>query len=133
VRTPGLVTAQRCGCSSDPIQWMHLEPAVKKEPFRAPPREHLPEAWEVAESTSPPIAPPTDAEPPPILEQPAAEIQTPTPEPPAAGPAPTVVTESFTVEIVESVVEVSAPNPVVSTPDAFGAGVEDPPRNPAGT
>ena len=133
VRTQGQVTAQRCSCTSDPVQWMNLELAAKKEPFRAPVREHLPEAWEVEESTAPPIAPPAAAESPAILEHPAAEIPPPSPEPPTADPAPVVVTESFIVEIVESVAEAPAPDPDVPPPDAFGAGVEDPPRNPAET
>ena len=35
-RTPGAVTAVRCGCSDE--TWMQLQPPVKREPFRPPPR-----------------------------------------------------------------------------------------------
>lgn len=140
VRTVGQVTAQRCGCTSDATQWMHLEPAVKKEPFQAPVREHLPEAWEVEESAAAAAAPsPADAEAPEKPEPPAAEILLQSAEPPASEPiTTTVVTESLTAEIVEIVAEVPAPAPAAAspdtldTPDTFGAGVDDPPQNPAG-
>jgi hypothetical protein len=41
---------------------MQLEPAVKKEPFRAPLQEHLPESWEVPESAALPVVQPVAAE-----------------------------------------------------------------------
>src|SRR5262245_7178595 len=41
VRTAVQVVAQRCGCADAP--WMSLQPPVKREPFRPPVREPLPD------------------------------------------------------------------------------------------
>ncbi len=130
-RTPGQVTAQRCGCT-EPAQWMHLEPAVKKEPFRAPVREHLPEAWELEEAAAANTTPAETAatnqsEPPAVESTPPATIQ------PDSGSTGVLVTEVITTEIVEFVAEVPAPDPTPPTADEFGTGVEDPPRNPEAT
>jgi hypothetical protein len=108
---------------------MHLEPAVKKEPFRAPPREHLPEAWEVeasaaANSTPAETAATDNPEPPAIENTPPAADQ------PDSGSTHVVVTEVLTAEIVELVAEAPAPDATVPPPDEFGTGVEDQPRNP---
>ena len=154
-RTSGQVTAQRCGCT-EAVQWMHLEPAVKKEPFRAPFREHLPEEWEMEAAAdhslvasasgdgqssvdSQPAAisisesaavsesaerPPQTLEPPPVSEPAPAE----TSDVPAAE---SVIAES--VVVTEAATQVSAAEPTAPPVDTFGAGVEEPPRNPAET
>jgi hypothetical protein len=110
---------------------MHLEPAVKKEPFCAPHREHLPEEWEVEASSAPPSEQPTAAETPAELEPPAAEIPAQPLEQPACVPLPTAtVVEYIAAEVLEVVIEGPAADPAVPPPDAFGAGVEDPPRDP---
>ena len=130
VRALGHVTAQRCTCTSDAAQWMHLEPAVKKEPFQAPVREHLPEAWELEEASAAAAISPPESESPAKLKHPAAGIPTESAEQPAS--APTVVVETVTAEIVEVVVVLPAPDRAVAPPDtrdAFGAGVDDPPQS----
>jgi hypothetical protein len=135
VRALGHVTAQRCGCTSDATQWMHLEPAVEKEPFRAPVREHLPEAWELEESAAAATPSPADADLPATPEPPVAALSAPSAEVPESTPAPAVVVETITIEIVEIVAEVPAPDAVVRSPDTldtFGAGVDDAPQNPDG-
>jgi hypothetical protein len=109
---------------------MHLEPAVKKEPFRAPVREHLPEPWEVEESAANP-APPAAAEIPNQPETPAAENAPQPTDQPAPSSTSAVMTETVAAEIIEFVAEVSAPASAVPPPDEFGTGVEEPPRNPA--
>lgn len=133
VRTPGHVTAQRCGCS-DPARWMHLEPAVKKEPFRAPVREHLPEPWEIEILAAPNTPQPAELQAANQPEPPVVE-NTPQPaDPPGPGLTPVVVTEVLTTEtIIEVVEEVAATGPADPQPDEFGTGVDDPPRNPAET
>ena len=131
VRTLGQVTAQRCGCT-EAAQWMHLEPAVKREPFHAPPREHLPEEWEVAESAAPPTGQPTIAEAALALEQ-LPENPPQTPGPSTSEPAPAATVEGPAAESVfvdESATESPVPDDAIPLPDAFGTGVEDPPRNP---
>src|SRR5262249_17022825 len=52
IRTPAHVVSQRCGCS-EPGQWMRLEPPVKREPFRPPPREPIPDEDDPAHGAPP--------------------------------------------------------------------------------
>jgi hypothetical protein len=91
------------------------------------------------------VALPAVVEAPAALEQ-SPEIQTQTSGPPGSEPAPAVMAQSLAEEVViaeiviaesviviESAAEVLAPDPAVPPPDAFGAGVEDPPQNPAET
>ena len=132
VRTLGQVTAQRCGCT-EAAQWMQLQPAVKKEPFRAPAREHLLEEWEVAELAVAPAGQPEVAEAPAALEQPG-ESPPQTLGQPASDPAPAAMAENPAAEsglVDESATKdpAPAPDPAIPPPDAFGTGVEDTSRN----
>jgi hypothetical protein len=111
------------------MQWMHLEPAVKKEPFRAPPREHLPEAWEV-EASAAANSPPAETAATDNPEPPAVENTPPAPDQSDSSSNTAVVTEVFAAEIVEHVAEAPAPDATDPPPDEFGTGVEDQPRNP---
>src|SRR5690349_19738607 len=103
---------------------MRLEPAVKKEPFRAPVREHLPESWEVEESAAANPEPPAAAE---ISNEPATPAAENTPQPtdhPAPSSTSAVATEVIAAEIIEFVAEVPAPAVPLPPPDEFGTGVE---------
>ena len=130
MRTLGQVTAQRCGCT-EAAQWMQLQPAVKKEPFRAPAREHLPEEWEIADSAAPRTVEPAAAEAPVALEQPG-ESPPQTLGQPASDPWPGAMAESPAAEsafVDEKATKDPAREPAIPPPDAFGTGVEDTSRN----
>jgi hypothetical protein len=137
VRTAVQVVAQRCGCADAP--WMTLQPPVKREPFRPPVREPLPEIE--AESEKPVavsvaagpqvVEPPAAALPaaesapaglPAEANPPAAEAELATAAPPAAGSG-------------SASVEPAAPEPAPASPpppDDFGAGLDDvSPETPA--
>jgi len=133
VRTPVQVVSQRCSCSDAP--WMTLQPPVKREPFRPPLREPLPEEDPVAEQA---VAV-TIADPAPIVGQPP--VTSPVTEAlPAAAPdtvsenpaKPALsVTESVAVPPVPAAVEPARSTPVANhaphapPADDFGAGLDD--------
>ena len=107
VRTPGLVTAQRCNCSDD-SQWMRLEPPVKREPFLPPHREPLPEPGDEEEVIPAANEPSTsNAEQPPAAE----------PGPPRSDP------ESFAATAAPPDVPVPDSATMPHPPDQFGAGL----------
>jgi hypothetical protein len=134
VRTPVQVVAQRCACSDAP--WMTLQPPVKREPFRPPVREPLPEIDAAPEHPVPatfaadvPIGEPSAAalpaaEPAPdgFPAESSLSVATITPsatEPPAAPP------EAAVAEPPASAPSGTEPAPVHSPPDDFGAGLGD--------
>ncbi len=136
-RTPGQVTAQRCGCT-EPPQWMHLEPPIKKEPFQAPVREHLPEPWEVETAVA--SKPATSVEFASTVAPAAATVGGVLPavdRPDAASQAVVIneitTTEILTTEVTEIVPAAPVPEPAAPAADEFGSGIEDPPRNPNAT
>jgi len=134
VRTAGLVTAQRCGCS-DGSQWMRLEPPVKREPFVPPHRDPIPE-----DESEPAAA----TEIPTIEPVPLAASETPLPTSEIIEPAPreTVLVREALIETVliepvpaEAATDTPTPpappsdDPAVKTEtappptDEFGAGL----------
>ncbi|MGE5193199.1 MAG: hypothetical protein ACM3U2_11945 [Deltaproteobacteria bacterium] len=138
VRTPVHVVAQRCSCSD--ASWMALQPPVKREPFRPPVREPLPE-FEPAPEQPAPVAPDT-----PIVEEPSVTFQAEeavpvaspaeTNEPaPALAPsittAPAVPPDAATAEPAASAPAASEQAPVSPPPDDFGAGLSDVPPEPS--
>lgn len=116
-RSPGAVTAVRCGCADE--TWMQLQPPVKREPFRPPPRtpEEIAEdrADEVSEEELPAEVPQTESQ---------------KPETAIASVPETIVPSAGSVEMAPPSSETpadggvqppaSAPNP---EPDAFGEGI----------
>lgn len=116
VRTAGLVTAQRCGCS-DGAQWMRLEPPVKREPFVPPHRDPIPE---------------DDPEPAPAAEGPATESALPAvSEHPPAPEEPVEAAPSETVLAREALIETVLFEAVPAEPAAEPEPTAPPPDNPA--
>ena len=138
VRTPVQVVAQRCNCPDGP--WMTLQPPVKREPFRPPFREPLPE---VEPAPAQPVSPSGTAV--PVVEEPSVifPVAEPVPAGPAAetpetaaGPAPSVTeTPAATPEPAAAAPAASAPGapaaaapePAAASPppDDFGAGLSE--------
>jgi hypothetical protein len=121
-RTPGAVTAVRCGCGDE--TWMQLQPPVKREPFRPPPRtpeqiaedradevedDELPAEESPIESTQPdtPVRGATEA---PASPDASSE---PAPVTPAIGVTPAPVDSGGDPPASESKPE----------PDSFGEGI----------
>ena len=128
-RTAGQVTAQRCGCGDD-SQWMRLEPPVKREPWRAPPREPLPEEEAPVEpSATPPETAPVAAAAEVIV---VSETAAPVTEPAVAAEtaAPQVEPSQPSAAVSGSESASAAPGPAAAPADEFGAGLGD---NSSGT
>jgi hypothetical protein len=137
VRTQGQITAQRCGCA-DGSQWMELQPPVKREPFRAPHRDPIPEDGPDPE---------TDEKTESVPELPVASAApSPAAEPVEPAPTATIVVETALTETVvveygpaeqssaETAPAPPTPSPAPDKPDAppapnppatdeFGAGL----------
>jgi hypothetical protein len=128
VRTPGLVTAQRCNCS-DESTWMRLEQPVPRPPFVPPHRDPLPE---YGDEPAPPAAPEPSA-PQAAGEQTPPESETAVAEAPAASEVTVIKAEVVVVDVTSLTHDSTAPaTPAESTPaDEFGAGLPGSPPGPS--
>lgn len=116
-RTPGAVTAVRCGCADE--TWMQLQPPVKREPFRPPPRtpEQIAEdrADEVSEEELPAEEQQTEAHKPETAVPSAPETVAPAASGPEASPA---IPETPAGGGIQAPASESNPDP-----DSFGEGI----------
>jgi hypothetical protein len=80
-RTPGSVTAQRCGCSDD--AWMQLQPPVKRERYCPPPRTPEQIAEDRADDTEDELLPEAVPEAPPAASTTTEPAAVPVNQPPA--------------------------------------------------
>jgi len=123
VRTPAHVVSQRCGCSEQG-QWMRLEPPVKREPFRAPPREPIPDDDEVAEIELPKTTAAAEAGPAPAVAGQQVVEPLPADQQPIAAQTVQPLLESAGAD--KKLEIAPPPEAAPATPaDDFGAGVEE--------
>ncbi len=125
IRTPGLVTAQRCNCS-DESTWMRLEQPVPRPPFQPPHRDPLPEYGDEPA----PAAATEPSAPEATVEQTPPELDTPVAEAPAAIEVAIVEAEVVIVDVPSLASDSSSPttHAEATLTDEFGAGL---PGSPA--